>query len=124
VDAALATPANANPITNKPNGSDTAHATIIPVAAPPTTSTRRSPSRSAATPAPYDPSTRPTVNAATVNPANAADRSRSFLMNPVSVGMPCSTTDTPTCATRAAPSSRHAADDARAVPACSPTATA
>ena len=82
--------------------------TSRPARAPPVTRTRRSPSRSAATPAGYDPRQRPSTNAETNRLAPAADSPASVLMKPVSVGRPWSTIEMPVWTSSAAASSCQA----------------
>ena len=78
-----------------------------PTVTAPDTITRRSPSRSAASPAAYDPRIFPNANDETASPATAADTPSSALMKPFSAGSPWSTIETPSCARVASVRRRH-----------------
>jgi hypothetical protein len=101
VDVELASPAKKSTGNTTAPGAAAAHAVSTPTATPPATITRRSPSRSAATPAAYDPKIFPNAKEDTARPASAEERPRSALMKPVSSGRPWSTIETPNCATTA-----------------------
>ena len=92
--------------------------TSRPASAPPVTRTRRSPSRSAATPAGYDPRQRPSTNAETKRLAPAAESPASSLMKPVSAGSPWSTIEMPVWMSSAAASSCQAFGETRRGPTC------